>query len=369
MLDLKRLTPLESEWEEIEQSYRIARYMAPLNRDEERQKLFDAYSQENAYEPQFVYTDPPDYPVSAIRGFMAKLRPEHSPLEGLYYEKARNALLEIEAVQTHHPGVITAASALENGLPDAALLAEARRILRETAAEETLEPEDIPAEQAAESMQTVINKAGIQEWKAIVFEPMSAGMSVNRLDKELKIRKGDFCSQSDLQRLVVHEIGVHILRYENGLQQPIRLFQGSFPSCTSTEEGLAVYSERRAGLLKNVTLRKYAGRVVAANAALSQPFSRVFSRLVDDLGTDEAFNIVTRAKRGFTDTGQPGAHVKDLVYLKGYLDVTAHLAQRPEDYSLLFLGKFGLQHLALVREMLAEGMISLPAYLPEHLMP
>lgn len=366
MLDLQRLQALEQEWEAIEASYRIEKYNAPLNRDEEYRKVCEAYQQEQAYNPQFVYQSPPEYPVARIRRFRAKLEPEE-PFEMLYEQKARDALLAIEATQTHAPELITAGSCLVNGLPDTNLLAEAHRILNELASEENAEPEDIPAEQAAARMQGVIDRAGIKEWQAIVFEPMNAGMAVNRLDKQLKIRKGDTCSESDLQRLVVHEIGVHILRYENGAQQPLRLFRNSFPGYDAAEEGLAVYSETRAGLLKNSTLRRYAGRVIAANLALSQPFSEVFHALAAASGAEEAFSIVARAKRGFTDTAQPGAHVKDLIYLKGYLEVNAHLEQHPEDYPLLFMGKFGLQHLPMVRSLIEEGIISLPTYLPENL--
>ncbi len=216
-------------------------------------------------------------------------------------------------------------------------------------------------------MQSVLEKASIKDWKAIVLEPMNASMSVNRLDKQVKIRKGLTFSENDLKRLIVHEIGVHVLRYENGTQYPIRLFSNSFPNYTETEEGVAVYSESQAGLLQVGTLRKYAGRVIAAHLALSQPLSEVFQTIAADLGTEMAFDIVVRAKRGFTDTAQPGAHTKDIVYLRGYLAVQAYLTQHPDDYPLLFAGKFGLQHLPLVRSLLEEGIISPPKLLPSDL--
>jgi uncharacterized protein (TIGR02421 family) len=367
MLNFDRLEPLELEWEDIEQSYRIAKYNAPLNRKEERQKALDAYHRGQSYNPQLVYEPPPDYPVERIRRFMAKLEPDTSPLESLYYEKAYHELLAIEATQSHRPDHITASTCFMHGLPNTELLAEANRILEEVSPEMRSDAEYFSAEQTATRMQAVLERAGIQDWKAIAFEPMSAGISVNRLDKELKIRKGGRCSRSDLERLIVHEIGAHILRYENGAKQPVRLFQNAFPGTMATEEGVAVYSETRAGLLKARALRRYAGRVIAVNLALSRPFSDVFQKLAPILGNGEAFNIALRTKRGFADTAQPGAHVKDLVYLRGYLEVKAHLEQYPEDYPLLFAGKFGLQHLPLVKSLLEEQIISLPTFLPETL--
>ena len=365
--DLKRLESLEIEWEEIERRYRTSPYNAPLNREEERQKVIEAYRRGQPYQPQFVYAQAPEYPVEQIRQFMATLTPDASPLERLYYENARNELLTIQSVQTHAPEVITASSCLIDGLPDTALIAEAWKILQNVPPTSDAEPSDIPAEQAAAQMQKVIDASGLPPWKAVVFEPMNAQMSVNRKDKELRIRKGSACSTKDLHRLIVHEIGVHILRYENGARQSIRLFRNSFPGYGATEEGLAVYSETRAGLLKTDTLRKYAGRVIAAHLALSQSFSEVFATLAAELGEEEAFSITVRAKRGFTDTAQPGAHVKDLIYLQGYLAVKAHLEQHQDDYPLLFLGKFGLQHLPIVRALLNDGLISSPTLLPDNL--
>lgn len=128
-----------------------------------------------------------------------------------------------------------------------------------------------------------------------------------------------------------------------------------------------VYSEANAGLLETNTLRKYAGRVMAADLALKYPFSDVFERLAPDLGPQTAFDITVRAKRGFTDTSQPGAHTKDIVYLQGFLAVQSHLQQYPEDYTLLFSGKFGLRHLPLVRALRKQELILPPKRLPDDL--
>ncbi len=364
MYDPKRIAVLEQEWEEIEKSYRLTHYNAPINREEEYQKVRAAYDRGQSYDPQFVYLEPPDFPVQRIRQFMARLQPDHNPLEKLYYEKARYEQLAIQAVQTHDPAIITASSILVNGIPDNSLLTEAHRILKNVTPQKNSHPANLSTEDAAIRMQTVLDEAGIRGWKAIVFEPMHATMAVNRLDQELKIRKGARLSFPDVQRLIVHEIETHIVRFENGTKQPFRLFCNSFPAYEATEEGLAVYNEERAGLLKPATLRKYAGRVLAANLALSHPFSKIFHTLVDELGMDMAFEIAARAKRGFFDTSQPGAHVKDLIYLKGFLAVKSHLKQHPDDYPLLFAGKIGLQHLPLVHSFLAEEIICLPTLLP-----
>ncbi len=367
MLDLNRIQSIEQEWASIEDSYRLAPYNAPLNREEERQKTFDAYRESQSYNPQFVYATPPVYPLERIQSFVVGLGSEHSPIEALYYEIAHNELLAIQRIQTHSPGIITGASCLAYGLPDRDLLAQARSILETIPPTDIISSDNLSAEQASLWIQSYLGQMGIQGWKAVVFEPMNAKMAVARLDKEIKIRKGTTFSQDALRRLLVHEIGVHVLRYENGANQPIRLFRNGFTGYLDTEEGLAVHNEEQTGLLEMQTLRKYAGRVIAAHLALSDSFANVFEALVDDLGLDTAFNITVRAKRGFRDTAQPGAHTKDIVYLRGYLRVKAHLEKHPDDHALLFTGKIGLQHISLVRSLMEEGIIVLPAMLPEHI--
>lgn len=366
MINLKRLHPLELEWEAIEKNCRLSPYNAPLNRETEQKKLFAAYANNETYNPQFVYRTAPTYPLEHIREFINRLAPESSPLEMIYADKAALKLLTIHSIQTHAPEIITEMTRSAYGFPEQQLLANAQAILTQPHSTSSA-VEDVPDEQAATWLQSALIKMGIQEWRAVVYEPMNATMSVNRLDKEVHIRKGTMFSQKSLRRLLVHELGVHVLRYENGVTQPIRLFRNGFTRYLDTEEGLAVYSEDKADLLEIETLRKYAGRVLAADLALEKSFFAVFETLTPLLGQEMSFEITTRAKRGFTDTAQPGAHTKDIVYLQGFLRVKEHLQQQPEDYLLLFTGKIGLQHLSLVKKLIENGFATLPKKLPENI--
>lgn len=365
-IDLKRLNQIEGEWEEIEASYRLAPYEVPINLLAERQKFLEAYRNGRSYEPQFDYLVPPAFPTRRIREFMTRLEPDVSIFEQIYYEKARNELLGIECVQDHTSRAISGLSCLMYGLPDKALVEEARRILSGPLIKDGFsEKGTVSAESAVVTIQSVLHGLGLDRWQAVVCEPMLAKMAVHRLDKEVRIRVGVVFNPKDIHRLVVHEIGVHVIRYENGSRQPIKLFANGFTGFLDTEEGLAVYEEHKAGLLESATLCKYAGRVVAAHFAANHSFSEVFCVLVPHLDEETAFDIVARAKRCFRDTSQPGAHTKDIVYLRGLLRVSAHLRQYPQDYELLFVGKIGLQHLSLVRWLLEKRLVAEPRLLPD----
>lgn len=366
-LDLKRLAKLDHEWQEIEGTYRLGPYNAPTNLAEEREAMMAAFAAERSYNPQFEYAEPPEFPTSRIRRFIQSLDPEHSELEESYYRLAHDELLKIEAVQTHAPDVITGHTSLIYGIPDNALIASARAVLKDMLAPKTgsqAEAKKVSAQAAAAEMQKMLDKLGLEGWTAQVFSPMSAKVSVNRIDNLIKIREGALFSPQDLRRLLVHEIGVHVLRAENGRKQPVGIFSQGFPRYLATEEGLAVYSEETAGVIAVDTMRKYAGRVIAAALALSHSFDEVFHAIVDDVGPDTAFEIVARAKRGVRDTAQPGAHTKDLVYLQGYLKVRAYLEAHPDDYEVLFVGKIGLSDVKRVKELMQAGMVKAQVLTP-----
>lgn len=358
-LDLERLKDIDREWCEIEDSYRLTPYTAPINLVQEKEGMLSAFTAGRSYNPQFEYDTPPEFPVERIFRFLRMLRPEDSFLDGLYYRVAQYELLAIQAVYSHAPSDITGYTALLHGTPDNELLATARSILvnvpAKTADDNILV--QLTADEAAENMQTALVALGLKEWSAQPFSPMSAKVSVNRKDKLIKIRENATFTQSDVRRLLIHEIGVHVIRAENGAMQPLGIFSRGLPGYLTTEEGLAVYSEERAGVIESNTLRKYAGRAVAAAVSLGHSFNDTFREIVTYLDPDTAFEIVARAKRGFTDTSQLGAHTKDLVYLKGYREVSSHLAKIPDDYNLLFVGKIGLRDLEITKWLIDSGFL------------
>ncbi len=45
-----------------------------------------------------------------------------------------------------------------------------------------------------------------------------------------------------------HEIDCHVLRSENGKQQPFKIFNYGFPNYLETEEGYAIYMVNQLGI-------------------------------------------------------------------------------------------------------------------------
>ncbi len=165
-------------------------------------------------------------------------------------------------------------------------------------------------------------------------------------------KNGSYGAQSP-GKLGVHEVGVHALRGANGAKQPWDIFRRGFPGYVATEEGLAVYSEYKFGSYLNVNnYRNYAGRVAAVSAMME---GRSFSECVDELmeynfSLPAAFQLAMRAYRG-------GGFAKDQEYLKGF-KMIRDFVDEGGDLTDLYYGKFSLEHLALVKEMAANGELT-----------
>ncbi len=368
--DFDRFRSIDDQWRQIEDSYRIDPYNAPLNFDQEKKAMLAAHAVEASYNPIFEYAVPPEFPTQRIYEFIRTLRFEDSALERLYYFAAQNELLTIRAVETHSPSAITGHTTLIYGIPGNSLLEAAHALLESPSADvaSNIDALSVTAQDAALEMQNKLTELGLHNWTARTFSPMNAKVAVSRIDGMIKIRENATFTRQELRRLLFHEIGVHVFRGENGRSQPVGIFARGLPGYLDTEEGLAVLTEERVGVVEAATMRKYAGRVIAAADALNKPFSDVFYGIVNYLGPDAAFEVTARAKRGFRNTSEPGTHTKDIVYLSGYLKVSQHLSEHPDDYDMLFAGKFGLQEIDLVKSLIDEGVFQYPSLVPSALL-
>jgi uncharacterized protein (TIGR02421 family) len=161
--------------------------------------------------------------------------------------------------------------------------------------------------------------------------------------------------------LLQHEIGTHLLTYVNGTYQPIRVMAAGLAGYEETQEGLAILAEYLVGGLSPERLRQLAGRVVAVHDMVTgASFAEVYERLVTaGFSRSGAFTTTMRAFRS-------GGLTKDAIYLRGLLDLLAHLT-RGGTLDLLWLGKLSLTDLPLVGELADRGLLREPKLLPRYL--
>lgn len=165
-----------------------------------------------------------------------------------------------------------------------------------------------------------------------------------------------------VQPLLHHEIGTHVVTYQNGARQPLKLLTIGLPGYDETQEGLALLAEYLTGGLDPRRLRVLAGRVVAVEKLLDgAEFLDIFESLRTDhrIPTRTAWSIAIRVVVG-------GGNVKDAIYLRGISRILELLA---EGGSLdpLFVGKLALDHIPLIQELLDREVLEPPWVRPRWL--
>ena len=186
----------------------------------------------------------------------------------------------------------------------------------------------------------------------------------------IKLRADAEFTDRDLRVLEVHEGWVHVATSLNGRRQPWCTFLGKgTPSTTVTQEGLAVFSEittlsSTPSRLAKITRRMHAIGMAASGAT----FLDVYRWFIDE-GLDDAnaWTSAVRVFRGSTPTGGP--FTKDLVYIRGFLEVydAMRLAVRKgllDRLPLLWVGKLAIRELGLFSRLTEQGVVARPAILP-----
>lgn len=311
----------------------------PLNLEEEKKKVF----KDSSYNPQLTYKVSP-HSLFELRKELMNLHFDDSILGKLLHHK-RNELLKT-VMMLEHIGTprFTACALNVYGRPSKDLVQKARHLLALSAEEEEGRYQGVSS---VKKFLDAILHQGLHKWK-VKEKEMVVGASFDVGEKTLFIHPRRRFSENDLKRLIVHEIGTHITRAEHAKKKRHKLFLIGFPNYLTTEEGLAVYMEEKAGLLSDAILRRYAGRVIAVDLALQSSFSSVYTSLCEYFPKEDAFTLTMRTKRGMSDTSTPGALTKDYVYLHGYYQVKDYI-KKGGSLDALYVGKVGIEHVPFLK--------------------
>jgi uncharacterized protein (TIGR02421 family) len=186
----------------------------------------------------------------------------------------------------------------------------------------------------------------------------------------VKIRNQGLYSIRDLRMFEVHEGWVHLGTTLNGLSQPVCTFLSKGPpSSTVTQEGLAIIMEMFTFSTHPGRLQGLTDRITAIHMAENGAnFIDVFNFFREqNFSDEEAYGRATRVFRGSTPT--LGPFTKDLVYNKGFILIFNYMRLSIQkglltNIPLLFLGKTTLEDLSALRDLVDEGMIVPPKYVP-----
>ncbi len=186
----------------------------------------------------------------------------------------------------------------------------------------------------------------------------------------IKLRTDALFNMRDLRVLEVHEIWVHLGTTLNGLAQPYCTFLGKGPpSATVTQEGLAVLMEILTFSSTPNRLMRLINRVRAITLAEEgADFIDIFDFFRDKgLDKEESYTLSSRVFRGSSSDGMP--FTKDLTYIKGFV-LTYNFMRlavnkgKPDRIPLLFCGKTMIEDMKVLVDLVEEGTVIAPRFLP-----
>jgi len=187
----------------------------------------------------------------------------------------------------------------------------------------------------------------------------------------LKIRNNAHFTPREVRLLEVHEGWVHLATTLNGQHQPVCTFLSKGPpSSTITQEGLAVIMEIMAFASHPARVRRLTNRIEGvALAEAGANFLEVYRYFLQE-GYDahESYQHTMRIFRGSLPENC-GPFTKDLCYSKGFvlvynyirLAVSRGLVRR---VPLLFCGKTTLADIKMIAQLVEEGLVVPPRFVP-----
>lgn len=177
----------------------------------------------------------------------------------------------------------------------------------------------------------------------------------------LYVGKDSRIAKERVDQLLQHEVGTHILTFENGLNQPLHILSLGLAGYDELQEALGVLAEHLAGGLPASRLRILAYRVVAAHLRGEGASFRETYKDLAKLGCSRgsAFTTTMRAYRS-------GGMTKDAIYLRGLVRLL-EFVYAGGDLESLFLGKISFEAVPLVKELREREVLSEPPLRPRFL--
>jgi uncharacterized protein (TIGR02421 family) len=224
----------------------------------------------------------------------------------------------------------------------------------------TGEPKTPPAlgvEQAIKAFKTGLESYGFESKIEISNRVISQVMVLNS-KKTILFRPDAKFSRKEINALVEHEIGVHMVTTMNSSANKLKVFNLGLPRNTMTQEGLAILSEYLSGNITMKRLKKLALRVIVVDMMCNGAnFVECFNYVKDNYISDEndVFSLVTRIFRG-------GGFTKDHLYLSGFVKIL-RFWEKNNSLNPLLVGKTSFAFYNTIQEMIERDMVSQPKYI------
>ena len=313
-------------------------------------------------EPEFEYRPLPD--IEALQERLDEIRSERAddPAIGAIVEGLTRELnLRLEMYRARESERFFLVSVEMFGQVDQATLDLANEILAATPLD-AADEESVSAEEFAE-----LARREIDHYRK-VFPELTARVEMSSSRPGVMVETGILyvgqeteVARNRVQPLLHHEVGTHLLTFENGRAQPLHMLAYGLAGYDELQEALGVLAEHLSGGIPPFRLRVLAYRVVAARSRGDGAEFRETFDMQRALGAPKgtAFSTSMRAYRA-------GGMTKDTIYLRGLNKLLKHLAEGGHLESL-YLGKVAFDTIPLVTDLREREVVVEPPLMPRFL--
>ena len=313
-----------------------------------------------AVEPQFKYKNL-EISCSEIKSWLENIKIPKGSFENLIKKKIEFAKKLCDLIDNIDTPSFLNISKEIFGYPSPELIAKAYEILKyKTEIKKDEIERRISSLELKKLMEKCLNGYSIKDWRITLSKKYST--SVSSTTKTISICENREFDEMNIKRLLMHEIGVHVLRHENGRNQILPFsFQRNDAESLGIEEGLAIYSQVKNNLMPNGSWRSIASSVIAIDSLVNgKSFVQTFN-LLKSLGFSDEFSwrkcLRTYRGSGFT---------KDYIYLDGYLKIEEFI-RNGGDIRDLYIGKININDLKWIKPLVKKGILKKSKYLPKFL--
>ena len=327
-------------------------YPKCFNLAKEKALFFEKIKNGEVYNPQFIYEQDKYHQkrLNALENFYKSisLKGDIFSLKKIYKDKIADLINIIHYHQNWGDAESTKHVIKSKGKVSFLLFLKAKNFCKKYKVK-VLKSKKIGAKELGSNLREYLKNLTAEEIELKYTKGLASRVNINAREHVLEIKPNAEFTELDLERLKVHEIAVHFMRYFNAKKLETVVLEMGTASYLETEEGLAVYNEEKHGVLQNSQMFIYAGRVIASYYTLRKGFYDIFQILKNYGFSDkEAFSITFRVKRNISDSAELGGFTKDYVYFSGYHKIKKYA--KKNDISDLFLGKFSLKELPKLKK-------------------
>lgn len=332
---------------ELVSSIHLLAYLKPQNLEQSRA----VFLKRPLSSPQFIYRTIPEE-LNEIDRELAKIPTDFDhPLARFYAERVKEIQMQIALLRGRGTDEFTKLSIDLYGDSTEYEYNLAERFLQtEYTQKDTSDV--VPVATIESEVKDFFSRHHLEGWKVVVQETAMADMQVSKTGV-LFINKNARITRNRLKGQIAHEIETHIYRNENGKRQPYRIFEHGTRGYLETEEGLAIYNQRKLGIPLDEKLYWPAWRILALHHGKEMGFAELFHYLIATYGLTQktAWHTCVRVKRGLQDTARPGVFMKDRIYFSGYHKVNQYIEYHgKEGLTKLYMGKIQMEDVPFLEQ-------------------